>query len=147
MIRSQTHRVLLASLLVLSVASVLAAAAQGDPKKDLERFQGKWMVTTFNGEAVPPGIGEFSLVITGDKYQQIIGGDVSEEGTITVDVSKAPMWIDLTILTGNDAGAKQPGLVTITGDAMVLGLAAPGGTVRPASMDAAELYVTATRVK
>lgn len=144
MIRIRSFR----SLLALSlIAFSLTTFAQGDPQKDLERFQGKWMVTSFNGEAVPPEVGEFSLVITGNKYQQITGGEVSEEGTITVDVSKTPMWIDLTILTGNDAGAKQPGLVTITGDTMAVGLAAPGGTTRPASMDAAELYVTAKRVK
>lgn len=144
---SRIARLLLTLALIASGLTVTAQSAQGDPKKDLERFQGKWKVATFNGEAVPADMGEFALVINGDKYQQILGGEITEEGTIKVDVSKTPMWIDLSILTGSDAGAQQPGVVTITGDSMTLGLAVPGGTKRPASMDAAELYVTANRVK
>ncbi len=133
---------LVAMLLVAGVQ--FSAGAQGDPKKDLERFQGKWLTTSFNGEAPPA---EILLIVTGDKYQQVIAGEIAEEGTVKVDVSKKPMWFDLSILTGGDAGKSQPGLADVAGDILTLGLAAAGNATRPATMDQAELYIVFKKAK
>lgn len=136
-------------LAVLALISVVSAQTQtpADIPKELQPLQGKWAINSFNGEAIPPEAGDVSLVITGNRYQQIESGSISEEGTFTVDPSKTPMWITLSIRTGNDAGATQPGLIIVTGDKFQLGLAMAGNPTRPANMDAADLYVTATRVK
>jgi hypothetical protein len=53
----------------------------------------------------------------------------------------------LSIKTGQSAGQTQPGLVIVKGDDMQLSLTMPGNETRPASMSAAELQVTAKRVK
>lgn len=135
----------LAVVAMLVVACVpLGVGAQGDPKKDLDRFQGKWLATSFNGEAPPA---EIFLVVTGDKYQQVVAGEVTEEGTIKVDVARKPMWFDLSILTGSDAGKAQPGLADVAGDILTLGLAAAGNATRPAAMDQAELYIAFKKAK
>ena len=136
-------RLMVAAVWVLTGAYVLAA--QGDPKKDLERFQGRWIATSFNGEPVPAD--EIGLVVTGDKYQQVVAGEITEEGTVKVDVTKTPMWFDLSILTGDDAGKPQPGVAILDGDNLTLGLAVAGNTKRPANMDQAELYITFKKAK
>lgn len=136
-------RLMVAAVLVLTGAYTLTA--QGDPKKDLERFQGRWIATSFNGEPVPAD--EIGLVVTGDKYQQVVGGEITEEGTVKVDVTKTPMWFDLSILTGDDAGKPQPGVAILDGDNLTLGLAMAGNTKRPANMDQAELYITFKKAK
>lgn len=139
-------RFILVAVLVLTGAQ-LALGAQGDPKKDLERFQGRWVATSFNGEPVPAEAGEMALLVTGDKYQQLISGNVTEEGTVKVDITKTPMWFDLSILTGDDAGKPQPGIAILAGDTLTLGLAVAGNSKRPANMDQAELYITFKKAK
>ena len=135
----------LAVVAMLLVAGVqFGVGAQGDPKKDLERFQGKWLATSFNGEAPPA---EIFLVVTGDKYQQVVSGEVTEEGTVKVDVTKKPMWFDLAILTGADAGKPQPGVADLAGDILTLGLTMAGNATRPAAMDQAELYIVFKKAK
>lgn len=136
-------------LAILALVSVVSAQTQTptDVPKELQPLQGKWTLTSFNGEAIPPEAGDMSLVITGNRYQQIESGNISEEGTFTVDASKTPMWITPSIRTGGDAGAIQPGLIIVNGDTFQLGLAMAGNPTRPANMDAADLYVTARRVK
>lgn len=123
------------------------AARQADIPKGLQPLQGKWIVNSFNGQPIPAEAGEFALVITGTRYQSINAGVVAEEGVLTVDATKTPVWIDLAIKTGDDAGKNQLGIVNVKGDAFEMGLAIPGNTTRPASMDAAELYLTATKAK
>jgi uncharacterized protein (TIGR03067 family) len=139
--------IVFAALVVLSGLTTSAGQATLEIKKELEQFQGKWAITSINNQEVPAGAGDFSLVFTGDKYQQISAGVVEEEGTFKVDVSKTPIWMDLVILKGESAGVTQPGLATITGDSMILGFAMPGNTTRPANWDAAEIYATLRRVK
>lgn len=135
------------AVLVIAGSAGLVRAQQAEVPKGLAPLQGKWVVNAINGQEIPSEMGEMALVITGNRYQQLIGGEVTEEGTLTVDDTKAPKWIDLAIASGDDAGKKQPGLFEIAGDAILVGLAMAGNPTRPASFDAAELYVTARRVK
>lgn len=145
----RTRSLIQVALAVLVIAGSVAGARaqQGDVPKALVPLQGKWVVGAINGQELPTEMGEMALVITGNRYQQLIGGEVTEEGTLTVDDTKAPKWIDLAIVTGDDAGKKQPGVFEIAGDAIQVGLAIAGNPTRPASFDAAELYVTAKRIK
>jgi hypothetical protein len=41
---------------------------------------------------------------------------VNERGTIKLDASKKPAWIDLTITEGADAGKLQVGVIEVTGN-------------------------------
>ncbi len=134
---------LLLSLLVVSSGQT---APQDDGKKALEKFQGDWLITTFNGESVPPEA-EAYLVFNGDKYEQWTGNEVTERGSFGVDAKATPMTIDLVIAEGSDAGNIQLGLAELDGDTMALGLAAPGGRTRPPSMAQAAVYVTLKKTK
>ena len=135
-------------LLVLSLLLVSSgqAAPQDDARKALERFQGNWLITTFNGDTVPAEA-EAYLVFAGDKYEQWMGNEVTERGSFRVDASTTPMTIDLAIAEGSDAGSTQLGLVQLDAETMALGLAAPGGRTRPGSMAQAEIYATLKKAK
>jgi uncharacterized protein (TIGR03067 family) len=122
----------------LVLASGVAAQTPKPPTaaKALDGLQGIWVIKTFNGQ--PAGEGEVSLTITGDKYAQTVNGTVNERGTVTVDPSKKPMTIDLTIEVGGDAGKLQVGLVAVEGDTMTLKLNTPGIATRPKDLSVEE---------
>ena len=134
-------------ILVLSLLFVTAGqAAQDDVKKELDKLQGNWAVTTFNGESVPSEAQAF-LVFKADKYEQWTGGSVDERGSIKVDPKTKPLSIDLIITEGNDAGKTQPGVYELNGDTLSVGLATPGTTTRPSAVSQAELQVVLKKVK
>ena len=133
-------------ILALSLMLVTSQAAQDDVKKEVEKLQGNWAVTSFNGETVPAEA-EIYLAFKGDKYEQWMGGSVNERGTIKVDPKTKPMSIDLVITEGDDAGKIQPGVYEYSGEALMVGLATPGNTVRPTAVSQAELQVVLKKVK
>lgn len=136
----------LAVLLAASTSFAQTPAAQADQTKPaaaavavpaaLKPLQGTWILTTPDGQPIADS-GELAITITGDKYAQSVAGAVNERGTITLDATKKPMWIDLTITDGADAGKLQVGLIEVTGGVMkgVLGVA--GSTTRPTSLTSA----------
>jgi uncharacterized protein (TIGR03067 family) len=122
-------------------------AVQDDVKKELDRIQGHWAVTTFNGQTVPSEAQAF-LSFKGDKYEQWTSGAVDERGSIKIDPKTKPMSIDLIITEGNDAGKTQPGLYEFTdADTLSIGLAIPGNTTRPTAIAQAELQVVLKKAK
>ncbi|MEO6223506.1 MAG: TIGR03067 domain-containing protein [Vicinamibacterales bacterium] len=135
-------------ILVLSLFVVTAGqTAQDDVKKELDKLQGNWAVTTFNGQAVPTEAQAF-LVFKADKYEQWNSGAVDERGTIKLDPKTKPLSIDLIITEGNDAGKTQPGVYELTApDSLSIGLATPGTTTRPGAVAQAELQVVLKKVK
>ena len=125
---------------VLLAAIALAAGIGGQAGKPQGKtptaaVQGTWIISTINGQPGPDGM---SLTFTGDKYEQALGGQVNERGTIKVDASKKPMTIDLAIGDGQDAGKAQLGIFEVAGDTMKLHLAAPAATQRPTDFTAKE---------
>ena len=80
--------------------------------------------------------GELSILVTGNSYAQTVAGAVNERGTLKIDATKKPMWIDLTITEGSDAGKTQLGLIEVKGDTFTGILAFPGEATRPASFTA-----------
>ena len=99
----------------------------------LKPLQGTWVLTTPDGQPMAQS-GDLTITITGDKYAQAVAGAVNERGSIKLDTTKKPTWIDLTITEGSDAGKLQVGLIEITGGVMKGVLSAPGDTTRPASL-------------
>ena len=138
---------ILALSVMLFTAGQTAPAVQDDVKKELDRFQGNWAVTTFNGQTVPSESGAY-LVFKGDKYEQWTNNVVDEKGSIKVDPKAKPASIDLIITEGNDAGKTQPGVYEFTdADTLSVGLALPGGTTRPAAIAQADLQVVLKKAK
>lgn len=128
---------------VLAVSALLVMAgqtAQDDVKKELDRLQGSWAITLFNGEPVPSEAGAY-LVFTGDKYEQWTGGSVDERGSIKLDPKAKPASIDLVIVEGGDAGKTQLGVYEISGDTATVALSIPGSTTRPSGVAQGELNV------
>jgi uncharacterized protein (TIGR03067 family) len=134
-------------IFALSLTVVLAGqGAQDDIKKEFDKFQGNWTITMFNGQVVPPDAQAF-LVFTGDKYEQLTNGTVSERGTIKLNPRTTPMSIDLFIIEGGDAGKTQPGVYELKADTLRIGLTNPGNTTRPSAIANAELQVVLTKAK
>ena len=99
----------------------------------LKPLQGTWVLTTPDGQPLAQS-GDLTITITGDKYAQAVAGTVNERGSIKLDTTKKPAWIDLTITEGSDAGKLQVGLIEVTGNTMKGVLSPPGDTTRPASL-------------
>jgi len=138
---------ILALSVMLFTAGQTAPAVQDDVKKELDKIQGNWAVTMFNGNAVPSEAGAF-LVFKGDKYEQWTNNAVDEKGSIKLDPKTKPASIDLIITEGNDAGKTQPGVYEMTdADTLSIGLAIPGSTTRPSAVSQAELQVVLKKAK
>src|SRR5262245_1534265 len=87
------------TLLTTGLAAIVFAtgvlAQQSKEPTGAAALQGTWQVTSINGESAPDGTPPLTLTFTGDKYQQALGGEVNERGTMKIDGSKKPMTIDL----------------------------------------------------
>ena len=142
MIRLTALAVLLAASTSFAQTPAQTSAAPAGQKKPptvvaavpaaLKPLQGTWILTSPDGQ--PLAEGGLTLTITGDKYAQAVAGAVNERGTIKLDATKKPTWIDLTITEGSDAGKLQVGLIEVTGGAMKGVFGAAGDTARPASL-------------
>jgi len=134
-------------IFVLSLLFVTAGQApQDDVKKEFDKLQGNWAVTSMNGQDVPSEAGVY-LTFKGDKYEQWVNGSVEERGSIKIDTKTKPISIDLVITEGNDAGKNQPGVYELTGDTLSIGLAMAGNTARPAAVAQGELQAVLKKVK
>ena len=96
-------------------------------------MQGTWVLTTPDGQPLTQS-GDLTIAITGDKYAQAVAGTVNERGTVKLDATKKPTWIDLTITEGADAGKLQVGLIEVSGGVMKGVFAAAGNPTRPTSL-------------
>ena len=141
MIRS----LVVAILLAVSSLSAQTRAGQAPQSKAttqsaavpaaLKPLQGVWVLTSPDGQPMAPG--DLTITVTGNTYAQSVNGTVNERGAIKLDATKKPMWIDLAITEGPDAGKSQVGLIEITGNAMKGVFSAAGSTTRPASLEPA----------
>src|SRR5688572_17783143 len=115
----------LALVTVLSLAAGLSA--QDAVPKELAALQGTWIMDTVNGESLAAQGAHGEVVFTGNKYVVTINGAVDERGTVKIDLSKKPAWIDLIIEQGpaDTSGMLQVGLLEVGIDTVKLHLAAP----------------------
>src|SRR5262249_26772744 len=104
---------------------LLSAAAQkeGADKKDLEKFQGKWVAvsTTIDGKAFDEDeIRNRSVVYKGEKL--ILMYRDKKRGTISlkIDPSKSPAQIDATNEDGPSKGGTLKGIYKFDGDTLTL---------------------------
>jgi uncharacterized protein (TIGR03067 family) len=144
------HLALLVMLLTFGAGALAQGAKPADPNASaLAGLQGKWVITSLNGQAVGEGGMEVSLTFTGDKYAQAMNGEINERGTIKLDASKKPMTIDLIITEGGDAGKTQLGVFEVSADKLTANLDTPGAGQRPADFSQREgtLLFLASRAK
>jgi uncharacterized protein (TIGR03067 family) len=122
--------------------------AKADPAKPkvLDALQGTWVLTTADGQDLSTGP-EVAVTITGDKYVQTVNGDIVERGQIKLDETKKPVYIDLAIQEGNDAGKTQMGVIEVSGDTVKGKLNSPGDNVRPNDFEPADGFFAFTAVK
>lgn len=114
------------ALLVLP-AAVPAEDKKPDPKADLAALKGKWKVAavTFDGNVAKPD--DRTLVIDGNSFTAYTGDKKGRSLTFTVDPSKDPKHIDLTL---KEQDQKAAGVYTLDGDKLTICYGEPG-TARP----------------
>jgi uncharacterized protein (TIGR03067 family) len=133
----------------LAFLTAIGVGAQTGLSKELTSLQGTWVLTSADGQAMDSSGGEVTLAVTGDKYTQTQNGQVVERGTIKLDASKTPIWIDLIISEGDDANKTQLGVLQMTSDTITAKLGTPGSTERPKDFvpsDGAFVFVAKKRV-
>jgi uncharacterized protein (TIGR03067 family) len=117
--------------------------------KTLTAVQGVWVFTSVNGQDAT-GQAEIVITITDDKYVQTIDGNVVEKGTLKFDDTKKPIYMDLVIVEGQDAGKTQLGVFELTSPTAARAkLNTAGETTRPTDFAPApgEGYFVFTAVK
>src|SRR5450755_3414064 len=95
--------------LVATMLCVLISADERDDetKKDLEKFQGNWQLTSVEreGKKTPQEEAKkLTLSIQGNKFILRKDAEIISEGTMTLDPTKKPKELDETITTGPNKG-------------------------------------------
>lgn len=127
-------------LLLLSFSFMgLEAIAAGDAaKNDLKLFQGTWRAVSIQNpdgkQATPAELKEIQLVVKGHEFT-MTSKDVSISGMFTIDSSKSPKTIDVTLANSKDPDERLLGVYEIQGDIRRSCFAMPKqlrpGSVRP----------------
>jgi uncharacterized protein (TIGR03067 family) len=149
---NRSHR--LAVVLAFVAGPLGAIAAPGlkdgkDDKSDLKKLEGDWTIESWVqiGQTVPM---DATWNFKGDKYTLNMGANL-EEGSITIDQSKKPSIMDLTITGGTCKGKDQPGIYKFDGDSLICCFAWPGTTDRPtdftSTTDNRYILITLKRTK
>jgi uncharacterized protein (TIGR03067 family) len=133
-------------VLTIAAAAAVSAHKQDAVPKEMVPLQGTWVVTQINGDSTS---GDTSLIISGSKYSESVGGTVDETGLFKVDASKTPMTVDLIIQEGDSAGKTQLGVFEVKGDTMRLLLNNAGDMARPTSLEKGDgaLFIVAQKRK
>jgi uncharacterized protein (TIGR03067 family) len=117
-------------LLFLAVGLLIAADDNKDDaaKKDVEKLQGEWMMNSheYNGEKLADDlVKNYKRTVKNDHFAVDMADKTVVEGTFTLDASKKPRTIDITLESGDQKGKKMLGIYEIDGDTYKVCLAAP----------------------
>jgi uncharacterized protein (TIGR03067 family) len=146
------RRTAAALVVALATAPLLAAPPQGGaakpkPSAILAAVQGVWKMTMVNGQDAAAIGQNITITIKDNTYVQTANGQMTERGTFTIDESKKPMTIDITVVEGDDAGQKQLGVFELDGTTMRGKLADTGVVVRPTNFEPADGFFVFVMVK
>lgn len=112
----------------------------------LKMLQGTWVVSTQNGQDATGGP-ETTITITDNKYVQTAAGSVLERGTFTIDESKKPIALDVSVAEGDDAGSTKVGIVDVSEAVMKAKISSAGGSTRPSDFTVTDGFVVLTLTK
>jgi uncharacterized protein (TIGR03067 family) len=119
---------------LLFVAATVALAPDtpvDDAKKELDKIQGTWIVTSFEVGGQKGAVGSMKLICVGDKYTQQSGDTVVEKGSHKLDPTKKPKTMDVTITEGEQKGLLQLAIYELDGDTLRMCLNEGGDKERP----------------
>ncbi len=146
----------IAIAVAVAVAAPLAAASQAaqtqrqaaaaKPSPVLASLQGVWVITQVNGQDVAGSGQELTISIKDNTYEQAVNGQIIQKGTFTLDDSKKPMSINVTVVEGDGAGQMLLGVFELSGKTITYKLADPGGA-RPTDFAPADGHSVAVMVK
>ena len=128
-----------ASLAAVLLTASLATAAD-KPGHELVPFQGTWAVQaiTKNGVAVPDDQAQRLVLVVKDNTRVVKDGDeVKSKATFTVDSSKTPKQMDITVSDGPLAGKTLRGIYELKDDTLTVCLTLDGDK-RPDDLTAKE---------
>jgi uncharacterized protein (TIGR03067 family) len=120
-------------LLLLLAVFLVGADATDEPKKDVDKLQGEWVMASLevNGQPVPEErIQGTTLTIKGDKYTVSVK-ETKHEVTIKLDPSQKPKHIDMLFPDGTNLPKVGKGIYKIEGDTFVLCRAQATDGARP----------------
>ncbi len=113
------------ALVFFCVISFSALAGWSDDKPDIEKelkmFQGAWTFesSVSGGEALTAEqLKDLVLIFEGAKHTVKNGTEVIQEGTQTIDPSKSPKTIDVTLTEGPSKGMVLLGIYEFDGDTL-----------------------------
>jgi uncharacterized protein (TIGR03067 family) len=132
---------------VLAQTQAKPAAASAARNKTMALLQGSWVFVTADGQDLSGSGQEIVVTITDDKYTQMVNGVVAERGSFSIDDTKKPMWLNIKITEGDDAGATQVGVFEVTATTMRGKVSDPTVTVRPTDFEVADGYFVFTARK
>jgi uncharacterized protein (TIGR03067 family) len=115
--------------LVAAMVAVAADNKEEAAKKDLDHLQGAWQMQSgiqAGVEAQAEAVAKVKMTFKGNKVT-LGGGPQTQEATITLDASKMPATIDMTL---DKPDRTLQGIYQLEGDTMKLCLGRPG-TARP----------------
>jgi uncharacterized protein (TIGR03067 family) len=151
----RSHPMKLTPLLFLAAGLLIAADEKKDDvaKKDVETLQGEWAMNSheFNGEKLAEEkIKDYKRTVKDDHFTVVLGDKTVVEGTFTLDASKKPKTIDITLENVDLKGKKMLGIYEIDGDTYKVCLGAPD-IERPTEFvskpDSSQALTTWKRVK
>ena len=107
----------------IGLLSTAAAQNEGTDKKELEKFQGKWVPvsTTIDGKALEEDeIKNRSVVFKGEKLTLLYKDKERGTASLKIDPSKSPAQIDATFEDGPRKGETLKGIYKFDGDTLTL---------------------------
>jgi uncharacterized protein (TIGR03067 family) len=106
-------------LLIATVGVLLAADAPQDAavKKELDQLQGTWQMVSHEVNGKPDDTLKGTVrVVEGDKFTIKKGDKVLRVGTMKLDPTKKPKWIDISFTEGPEKGKARLGIYVLDGD-------------------------------
>jgi uncharacterized protein (TIGR03067 family) len=124
--------------LALSIALVAADSKEDASKKDVAAMQGDWACDRMerDGQKFPDEAAQaYFRTVKGNAYTVSRFKKAVGKGTFTLDATKSPKQIDITLADGPAKGKTVLGIYKIDGDTLTICNAGPGGK-RPAEFKA-----------
>jgi uncharacterized protein (TIGR03067 family) len=126
----------LAVVLLFGAWAVLATAGGDDAKKEMEKLQGTWKLTseTDSGQNIPVDPNEI-FTFKGEDLVNKVGNKVTDEFKVKISAGKTPKEIDLIPQKEPNKGVPSPGIYKIEGNKLTVCVNFSPGSKRPAGFD------------